>query len=160
MYYQIMFYGGLTGAVIALAVSILVYIKMNITQVIEHLTGFRFRKNSKKSRNNQIKPNNVGEKRTTKEIQIRKKVSEQEQAWAEAVAATELIGGRVEATALLSDEYSQETSILSGALDETTLLTADQETSLLTGILDEENQASFKKELDIMIVHSERIISH
>lgn len=158
MHYQIMFYGGLAGAVITLAISILVYIKLNITKVMEHLTGIRFRKISKKKRKTYVQDFNVSEKRTTNEIRIRKKAPEQDHAWSEAAAATELMGDRVEQTELLSDEFIQETSVLSGALNETTVLTPDQDPSLLTGILEEELDVRFKKEIDIMIVHSETII--
>ncbi|MGJ7922736.1 hypothetical protein [Neobacillus sp. LXY-4] len=158
MYFQIMFYGGLAGAVITLAISIFVYIKMNITQVIEHLTGVRFHKKNKKQQRVYIRKLNESGKRTTNEIRIRKKVVEQDRAWSEAVAATELMNERLEETALLHDEYCQETSLLSGELDETCLLTRDQETTLLSGLLEEDPDESFKKEIDIMIVHAETII--
>lgn len=73
MQYQIMFYGGLAGAIITLSISIYVYIKLNISQVIEHLTGFSFRKTSKKWRRNNNQDGAKSEKRTTNEIKIRKK---------------------------------------------------------------------------------------
>lgn len=158
MQYQIMFYGGLAGAVITLSISIYIYIKLNITQVIEHLTGFSFRKLSKNMRKNYGQSREVTEKRTTtNEIKIRKKVVEQEQAWTGGVAATELLKNEgVESTALLYDDGVEETSLLS---EETTLLTLDEaETSILTEIVEKNGENSFVKQVDVMIVHTKSII--
>lgn len=157
MQYQIMFYGGLAGAIITLSISIYIYIKLNITQVIEHLTGFSFRKLSKNMRKNYGQNREVTEKRTTtNEIKIRKKVVEQEQSWTDGVAATELLNNEVESTALLYDDGIEETSLLS---EETTLLTLDEaETSLLTEIVEENGENSFVKQVDVMIVHTKSII--
>jgi hypothetical protein len=158
MQYQIMFYGGLAGAIITLSISIYVYIKLNISQVIEHLTGFSLRKTSKKWRRSNNQDGAKSEKRTTNEIKIRKKVVDQDQAWAEALAATELMNQAGEQTALLQEQIIEETSILGVYPEETSILTAVDETSLLTGILEEELKTSFKKEIEIMVVHSETII--
>lgn len=83
---------------------------------------------------------------------------DQDRALAEAVAATELMNQAGEQTALLQEQNIEETSILGVYPEETSILTAVDETSLLTGILEEELKTSFKKEIEIMIVHSETII--
>lgn len=156
MQYQIMFYGGLAGAIITLSISIYIFIKLNITQVIEHLTGFSFRKLSKNMRKNYRQNREVSLKLTTNEIKIRKKVVEQEQAWSGTVAATELLNNEVEPTVLLYDNYVEETSLLS---EETTILTFNEdETSLLTEEEQENVGNSFVKDVDVLIVHSQTII--
>ena len=156
MQYQIMFYGGLAGAIITLSISIYIFIKLNITQVIEHLTGFSFRKLSKNMRKNNRQNREVSVKLTTNEIKIRKKVVEQEQAWSGTVAATELLNNEVEPTALLYDDHVEETSLLS---EETTILTLNvDETSLLTEEDQENVGNSFVKDVDVLIVHSQTII--
>ena len=60
----------------------------------------------------------------------------------------------IEETALLGDGYIEETSLLTADFDETTVLSADvEETSLLI-----EEEDFFKKEVDVIVVHSTTII--
>ncbi|MBT2694755.1 hypothetical protein [Bacillus sp. ISL-55] len=210
MAYQIMFYGGLAGAVIALVIAILAYVKINIAQVITDLTGWNFPGAGRKARKKttSIKAE-TSTKPTTKEIHVRKNV-EKEVAAGEYVEPTEkMAGGQLEQTALLSQESFRKTDLLKqegleptallketsvrkpvaaavssnqgvsyesptettilSDWNETTVLTADHdETTLLgeTTLLDDfeettllsEEEPRFKKQVDIVMVHSETII--
>ena len=147
MEYQIMLYGGMAGAVITLIISIILYVKMGIAQVVEDLTGISLRKRLHKRRKAQ---DELKEKKLTKEIMLKKQYANE----AAASQETELMNSEIEETALLGDGYSEETTLLTADLDETALLCADmEETSLL---LEEENY--FKKEVDVIVVHSTTII--
>jgi hypothetical protein len=147
MEYQIMLYGGMAGALITLIISIILYVKMDIAQVVEDLTGISLRKRLHKKKKAQDESN---EKRLTKEIMIKKQFAKE----AAASQETELMSSVVEETALLSDGYIEETSLLTADFDETTLLSEGvEETSLL---LEEED--FFKKEVDVVVVHSTTII--
>jgi hypothetical protein len=155
MHYQIMFYGGLAGAIITLGISIIVFVKLNISKVIEHLTGYSFRRARKKSRKTKYQEQDLAEKRTTNEIKIRKNVVEHNLAVKE-TAATEWMGEEIEPTALMAVEKVEETELL---VEETTLLDQADETTLISVVSEEdENNRFFRKEADIMIVHSEMII--
>jgi hypothetical protein len=160
MEYQIMFYGGLAGAIISLIVSIIVFIKLNIKEVLEDFLGFRFAKLF--SRGN--KQRDAAERPITNEIVLRKQDAVEDTALMGAgtgTASTALMtaGAEVASTALLTDETellseADDTALLSetGILtDETTLLS---ETTLLT----ESQDFYFKKELDIVVVHSQNVI--
>ncbi len=188
-----MFYGGMAGAAIALVVAILVYVKLNIPQVITDLTGRKFPGAGRKPG----KDGTTGTKPVTKEINVRKNV-ELEVAVAYAVDPTEkMLSGPVEPTALMSEASFEptalltenkkqgvapttllssmhqapgttpshpaettmledwgETSVLTADPDETTLLDEFNETSVLT----HEEEPRFKKQVDIVVVHSETII--
>jgi hypothetical protein len=147
MEYQIMLYGGMAGALITLIISIILYVKIGIAQVVEDLTGISLRKRLHKRNKDQEASN---EKRLTKEIMIKKQYAGE----AAASQETELMSRAIEETALLGNTYIEETSLLTADLDETTLLSNDiEETSLL---LEEED--FFKKEVDVMVVHSTTII--
>ena len=147
MEYQIMLYGGMAGALITLIISIILYIKLGIAQVIEDLTGLSLRKRLHKKKKAQDDSN---EKRLTKEIMLKKQYVGE----AAASQETELMSSELEETAFLSDGFIEETSLLTADFDETTVLSADvEETSLL---LEEEH--FFKKEVDVMVVHSTTII--
>lgn len=146
MEYQIMLYGGMAGTIITLIISIILYVKMGIAQVIEDLTGISLRKRLHKKKKAQDESN---EKRLTKEIMLKKQYPGE----AAASQETELMNSEMEETAFLTDGYIEETSLLTADVDETTLLSEGvEETSLL---LEED---FFKKEVDIIVVHSTTII--
>jgi hypothetical protein len=146
MEYQIMLYGGMAGTIITLIISIILYVKMGIAQVVEDLTGISLRKRLHKKKKVLDESN---EKRLTKEIMLKKQYAGE----AAASQETELMSSEIEETALLAAGYIEETSLLTADLDETTLLSEDvEETSLL---LEEE---FFKKEVDVIVVHSTTII--
>jgi hypothetical protein len=143
MEYQIMLYGGLAGALITLIISIILYVKMGIAQVVEDLTGISLRKRLHNRKKAQDESN---EKRLTKEIMLKRQYAGE----AAASQETELMSSEIEETALLGEE----TSLFTAYMDETTVLTGDvEETSLL---IEEEN--FFKKEVDVIVVHSTTII--
>lgn len=143
MEYQIMLYGGMAGALITLIISIILYIKMGIAQVVEDLTGISLRKRLHKKQKAQEESN---EKRMTKEIMLKKQYARE----AAASQETEIMGSEIEETALLSEE----TSLLKSDFDETTVLSDDvEETSVL-----QEEEEFFKKEVDVIVVHSTTII--
>lgn len=146
MEYQIMLYGGMAGTIITLIISIILYVKMGIAQVIEDLTGISLRKRLHKKKKAQDESN---EKRLTKEIMLKKQYAGE----AAASQETELMNSEMEETALLTDGYIEETTLLTADVDETTLLSEGiEETSIL---LEED---FFKKEVDIIVVHSTTII--
>ena len=154
MEYQIMYYGGMAGAIITLILSIIFYFKMGIAQVVEDLFGIRLRK-KKASRQNS--DDEAAEKKFTKEIMIKKQYSQ--------VAAakeglnhdgdsrhyeTALMAAATEETALLGPEEIEETTLLTSDADETTVLSEEMdETTLLT------EAPYFQNELDIVVVHSD-----
>ncbi|OIK10637.1 hypothetical protein BIV60_20675 [Bacillus sp. MUM 116] len=131
MGYQIMFYGGITGALVTIVISIVLFVKMEIAQVFIDLTGIQLRKKRRQT------TEESNENKYTKEIMLKKQ-------YAESAAAKETELLQVEETALLGD--IEETTLLS---EETALLV--EETTLLV-----ENE--FIKEVDVMIVHSNTII--
>ncbi|MFS0779892.1 hypothetical protein ABC255_28415 [Neobacillus sp. 3P2-tot-E-2] len=146
MEYQIMLYGGMACTIITLIISIILYVKMGIAQVVEDLTGISLRKRLHKKKKVMDESN---EKRQTKEIMLKKQYAGE----AAASQETELMSSEIEETALLAAGYIEETSLLTVDLDETTLLSEDvEETSLL---LEED---FFKKEVDVIVVHSTTII--
>lgn len=146
MEYQIMLYGGMAGALITLIISIILYIKMGIAQVVEDLTGISLRKRLHKKKKVQDESN---EQRLTKEIMLKKQYATE----AAASQETELMSSEVGETALLGDGYIEETSLLTADFEETTVLSEDiEETSLLV------EEDFFKKEVDVVVVHSTTII--
>lgn len=170
MEYQILFYGGLAGALITLVISIKVYMKLEISQVIADITGNRFKR---KKKNNRISLEAQETKRTTSEIKLRK----EEVPVAETVEETALMSQEIEPTSLFDEnnraptakkDWIEETSLLGEASfssDETTLLANDDETSILlegdgeTAILIEaEEESDFQIEVDVMIVHTTKVI--
>lgn len=178
-----MFYGGLAGAVITLIISIIVYMKLQISQVFADITGNRF---MKKKTNNRVSLEAQETKRTTSEIKLRKK----EDPVAASVEDTALMSQGLEPTSLLvessqaptellvENNTDRETSLLEETSllyeetallrddDETTLLVGDDETSILlegdgeTAILTEkEEESDFQIEVDVMIVHTNNMIN-
>lgn len=171
-----MFYGGLAGAVITLIISIIVYMKLQISQVFADITGNRF---MRKKQNNRVSLEAQETKRTTSEIKLRKK----EDPVAASVEDTALMSQGLEPTSLLEESSQaptellvesnmvEETSLLSEETallqdnDETTLLLGGDETSILlegdgeTAILTEkEEESDFQIEVDVMIVHTNNVI--
>ncbi|WP_026572745.1 hypothetical protein [Bacillus sp. UNC438CL73TsuS30] len=130
MGYQIMFYGGLAGALITFAISIVLFVKMEIAQVFTDLTGIQFRKKRRRM-------DEESREKHTKEIMLKKQ-------YAELAAAEETELLEVAETVVLGD--IEETTLLT---EETTLLV--EETTLLV-----ENE--FIKEVDVVIVHSNTVI--
>ncbi|MDL4838924.1 hypothetical protein [Aquibacillus rhizosphaerae] len=136
MGYQIMFYGGLAGVFITLPIVIWLFLKLEIIQVVEDLTGIRLHRAKKQNYPFNGRTARTG-KRTTSEIRLKKENAHPEIASSH---ETELL----EETSLLTNEQE---------LEETTLLSSDDETTLLT-----ESELAFMIEEDIMIVHSDRKI--
>ncbi|WP_186580093.1 hypothetical protein [Aquibacillus kalidii] len=150
MGYQIMFYGGLAGAIVTLPFMIVLFIKLGIWQAIQDLTGFRTaRPNSKRKAKEKKKETRAKERRTTSEIRLRKKHVDAEEA--NSFEATELLQDVMEPTELLQGNQVEETMMLSDS-DETGLL---GETTILSEETEEEwVNPDFIMEEDIMIVHS------
>lgn len=141
-----MLYGGMAGTIITLIISIILYTKMGIAQVVEDLTGISLRKRLHKKKKVQDESN---EQRLTKEIMLKKQYAGE----AAASQETELMSSEIDETAILGDGDIEETSLLTADFDETTLLSEGaEETSLL---LEED---FFKKEVDVIVVHSTSII--
>jgi len=113
--FQTMFYGGLGGAILSLIISIIVYIKLNISEVIEDLTGFSFHKWVKKQRGRSRSKQEQNNKPITREIQPRRDV-EMEVAGSGSVDATEILDEEVpssisiDSTELLGVEVSSSVS--------------------------------------------------
>lgn len=131
-----MFYGGMAGAAVTLVIAILVYVKLNVAQVIADLTGWDFpgstRKGLKKSRVSK----DSSTKPITKEINVRKNV-EKEVAAGEYVDPTEkMMSGSVDPTALLNSGGTQPAALKHGeGLEPTVLLSEEsfESTALLAG---------------------------
>ncbi|MGV2939545.1 hypothetical protein AB5I83_08145 [Mesobacillus sp. LC4] len=136
MAYQIMFYGGLAGAMIALVIAVLTYVKLNIAQVITDLTGWDFPGAGRKARKTKTSTQaDTSTKPTTKEIHVRKNV-DKEVAAGEYVEPTEkMASGQIDPTALLSQESFKKTALLKQEGVEPTALLAPEgleSTTLLT----------------------------
>lgn len=126
-----MFYGGLGLAILTLPIAIWLFIKLDILQVIEDLTGLRLQKTNKK-RSFQYQPKlTESGKNTSSQIILKKEP---------ALAAS----GIVEETERLVDSIPQSEPVLA----ETTYLGDDNETVLLTDELD------FNIDEDIMVIDS------
>lgn len=146
--YQIMLYGGIAGALITLPIAIWLFIKLDILDVLEDLTGLRMRKH-KKNQNNAAFQMWYKQEHTSSSIQLKKLNNTNESQSAQVTPAkqqtyaeTELLEDDNDAQAPLSKEEDNQTELL----EETTLL--DNETELLG----EEEQA-FVMEEDIVVVH-------
>lgn len=157
----LLFYGGLVGALITLPITIFMFFKLNIKQVVEDLTGLRMT-HSKTDRKETVKEG-TGKisKPITNEIKLRKDHANQEVA----VASTELIHNIVESTSLIEHPDIEETTILYEEMEETTVLVDElEETTILqeeveeTTLLQTDEDSDFKIELNIMVVHSETVI--
>ncbi len=153
--------------------------KLQISQVFADITGNRFKR---KRNNDRISLEAQETKRTTSEIKLRKK--EVPVAASAEVEDTALMSQELEPTSMLDEtnmeptallvesDSLEETSLLSEETallqddDETTLLVEDDETSILlegdgeTAILTEveEEESDFQIEIDVMIVHTNKMI--
>lgn len=119
MEYQIMFYGGMAGAALALVLSVFLYIKLNIPQVVKDLTGFTLPGASRiANRLQHAQAEQTG--RITNEIKLRKHVEVES-----AAGPSRHAQGSGAPTALLSPNGSG-TKILTGNPTETTMLMGKQ----------------------------------
>ena len=144
-----MFYGGLAGAVITLPLAIYLFIKLDMVQVLEDLTGFRLRKANKRNFQFHRNKSQATGEQTSSESRLRKKGERRTSQLARKRAPVP----EPEPTELLQEtEHVAETTLLTGQ-DETTLLTGQEETTLLTEV-----EAEFVVEEDVVIVHSPQII--
>ncbi|WP_117168169.1 hypothetical protein [Paraliobacillus sediminis] len=131
MGYQIMFYGGLGLAILTLPIAIWLFIKLDILQVIEDLTGLRLQKTNKK-RSFQYQPKlTESGKNTSSQIILKKEPA--------LVALSNVVE-----TEKLIDSIPESKPVLA----ETTYLGDDNETVLLTDELD------FNIDEDIMVIDS------
>lgn len=157
----LLFYGGLVGALITLPITIFMFFKLNIKQVVEDLTGVRMtisktdRKETTKEGTGRIS------KPITNEIKLRRDQANQEAA----VASTELLHNEVESTSLIAHPEIEETTVLYEELEETTVLVDEledttflQEEMEVTTLLQTDEDPDFKIELNIMVVHTETVI--
>lgn len=138
-----MFYAGLAGAVISAIISIVLYVKMGISQAFQDLTGLKLQK-VKKQKKKEIEKQQV-EKPITHEILPKKQFTPNDRGRLE---ETELMVN-FEETALMEAAFAEETTFLT---DETMLLSPEvDETVLLT---EEPPKFYFKQEVDVVVVHS------
>ncbi|WP_121610602.1 hypothetical protein [Mesobacillus foraminis] len=113
MEYQIMFYGGMAGAALALVLSVFLYIKLNIPQVVKDLTGFTL-PGAKRISNSMRNSDAEQTGRITNEIKLRKHVE------VEGAADPVLQGSHLAPTVLLSPDGSG-AAILTGNPTGTTI---------------------------------------
>ncbi|EKN71489.1 hypothetical protein BABA_01270 [Neobacillus bataviensis LMG 21833] len=182
MNFQIMFYGGIAGAILSLILSIIVFIKFNISEAFEDLTGFSIHKWVKKLQQRRRSRQEQFNKPITREIQPRRDVeleavvtggADATELLAEAAAvetsdaaSTELLTEAAASTELLAEAAIDETELLASDAAATELLSVESdETELLneeaeeTTILSEPVLTSyFIKERDVVIVHTDATI--
>ncbi len=124
-----MFYGGMAGAFVTLLVTVIAFMKLNMLQVLQDLTGLRLVRGKESFSSTGVRRN----KKTSSQIKVRKK--EVAAGVTTELAPTEFLHGQ---------DVLAETMILDDDMGETTILT-----SLIV-----EKEEDFKKEIDIVIVHS------
>jgi len=179
MGYQIMFYVGIAGALLTLIISIIVFIRLNISEVIEDLTGFSLHKWVKKLKAGGRSKQEQKMKPITREIQPRRDV-DLEVAVSGSVEATELLEAEgfsfdsseatellqaesaatldADATELLTETDADETGFLPEAdEDETELLVEanEDETQLLTE--DDSETELLSSEIDETVLLNEEM---
>lgn len=147
MTYELMFYGGIIGAIIMLPITIYIFIKLNINQVIKDLTGIGFTNTPHTSRRRYQSKTDGKLKKLTSEIKLRKENKNIPSI--QGTMETESLHHYVEPTELLEGETS---------LEETTLLTVEETTLLNETTVLNENPNKFTLEKNIIIVHSLPII--
>lgn len=150
--YKIMFYGGMVGALVTLAISIVIFIKADVWQVIKDLLGIRtVKEKHKKGKNVVSNTTSIKPKPITESVNKTITVSGLDNSENIIVGVEE----KTETTFILDEE----TSVLTGHCEtelfddvgETELLDEDsEETVLLSGELHND----FSKEIDIMIINS------
>ncbi|WML41265.1 hypothetical protein RCG19_06305 [Neobacillus sp. OS1-2] len=168
MNFQLMFYGGIAGAILSLILSIIVFIKMNISEAFEDLTGFSIHKWAKKWKQRRRSRQEQFNKPITREIQPRRDVElevavtgsdgDSTELLIEAAAPTELLTeaeAAADETELLATDAAA-TELLFVGSDETEWLTEEAEE---TTVLAESGSIShFRKERDVVIVHTDATI--
>ncbi|KAA0549172.1 hypothetical protein FZW96_04465 [Bacillus sp. BGMRC 2118] len=147
----LLFYGGLVGALITLPITIFIFFKLNIKQVIEDLTGMKLTKSITDKKEREKRGTGKIAKPVTNELKLRKDQGNQEVA----ASSTETLHHEVEATSLITQSPIDETLLLDEELEETTIL---QEEVDETTLLKEGEDSDFVVELDTMVVHSENVI--
>lgn len=167
MKYQIMFYGGIVGTIIMLVITIIVFIKYDIIQVVNDLLGVRSRKERYIKKETNKNTTDIVKKSTTRDIKL-KKIAEEiklkesgiidgiESKETESIASyheeTEFINDDVEETEVIESIYTKEE--ISTDENETMLLENEDETTILTEFIENKDNENFIKEVDIMVVNS------
>lgn len=141
MGYQVMFYGGLILAIVSFTLTVLVFIKYQIKQVLADLFGVKFTK-AKQQQHYQYQADlTESGKRTTSDIIVKK-----DQVIGSASDSTE-------ETELLSEVQMAADSLQSTGEEETVLLSSVDETTLL-----EETSDGFMIDEDVIMVDSNEVI--
>lgn len=147
--FHVLLYGGLVGALITLVIAVILFIKLDIPQVIQDLLGIRRTPKTREKR----KRRNKGAKNTKDNISGNHRIAKYPTEVTDGGLTTELLSDEVAATALLEEGDPNETTLLDASENETTLLDGG-ETTLLGAQQNAATQSFFKKELDIIVVHS------
>ena len=141
MGYQVMFYGGLILAIVSFTLTVLVFIKYQIKQVLADLFGVKFTK-AKQQQHYQYQADlTESGKRRTSDIIVKK-----DQVIGSASDSTE-------ETELLSEVQMAADSLQSTGEEETVLLSSVDETTLL-----EETSDGFMIDEDVIMVDSNEVI--
>ena len=150
--YQLMFYGGMGGAIITFIIALIIFFRLKIWSIMKDLIGYRPRK----------KRNLPATLKDTDKLQIRKRltsgvISKREIEKTSGLASTQLLQTserNMEETALLTEHAEvASTTLLDESLEETTILTELEETTLL-----EEKSDYFVKNEEVIVVHSDEMI--
>lgn len=167
MKYQIMFYGGIVGTIIMLVITITVFIKYDIIQVVNDLLGVRSRKERYIKKETNKNTTDIVKKSTTRDIKLKKIaeeiklkesgiidgiVSKETESIASYHEETEFINDDVEETEVIESIYTKEE--ISTDENETMLLENEDETTILTEFIENKDNENFIKEVDIMVVNS------
>lgn len=118
MGYRIMFYGGLILSIVSLTLTILIFVKYQIKQVIADLTGVKLSKSKQQGHYHYQTDLTESAKRTTSDIIVKK--DQAIRTTNNLVEETELLS-EAKAVEYLQQSTSEETELLS-SFDETTLL--------------------------------------
>lgn len=148
--FQVLLYGGLAGALISLIIAVILFIKLDIPQVIQDLLGIRRTPKTREKRRRRDKRAQT----TTDNISRNHTITKNPTEVTDGSLTTELLYDEVAATALLEAEDPNETTLLHTNAEETALLDG-QETTLLRVDQNAASQSYFKKQLDIIVVHSD-----
>lgn len=166
MKYQIMFYGGILGTIIMLVITIIVFIKHHIIQVIKDLLGVRSRKEKYTQKTNYKNTTDRIKKSTTRDIKFKKLteevklkesgiiddiVSKETESIDSCNEETEFINDIVEETEDIESIYTKEGISADG--NETMLLENEDETTILTEFIENKDNENFIKEVDIVVVN-------
>lgn len=141
MGYQVIFYGGLILAIVSFTLTVLVFIKYQIKQVLADLFGVKFTKAKQQQPYQYQADLTESGKRTTSDIIVKK-----DQVIGSASDSTE-------ETELLSEVQMAADSLQSTGEEETVLLSSVDETTLL-----EETSDGFMIDEDVIMVDSNEVI--